>query len=396
MADNDLVKNLKSEDTKNNKGILDSLDKFISKTQPIGSIDKAIGNNLWGLNHRKIRGALPPNKDEHGYLFFTRPQLNLSSGNINNYRKFMSLLNKYDDRIQRYIRCLLDPRLHFSKNITTPLLDYQSAFIPILTNTMSTNSGWPDIVNTSFISKAGMRREQFSMVDGMVDMYEAFDLDVTFRNMREEPTTIIIDTWLHYMSCVFEGVLMPYMDFIVENEIDYNTRIYRMVLSEDKKYVKKISCTGASYPVNLPTGRFFDYSDERPYNDQTKDISVRWKCNGVVYNDDIVIHWFNQAVGIFNPEMRRLNNTAMDIIKRGKFNPKNPMAGILTGSLEKIPDNLLDKFNFRGYPRINPMTMEMEWWASKSDIEYMFNEFPMGVFEENSKRAQSLLGTDLI
>lgn len=351
--------------------IADSLDSFIESTQPLGSIDKAIGNNLWGLNHRKIKGVLPANKDEQGYVFFTRPQLNLSTQNIRNYRKFYSLLTNKEKSIHRYIRNLLDPRLKNESRIETSLLDNDLAFMPILTNTIKSISGWPDVTNSSFTSKAGVRKEQMSMVDGTVDIYESFDLDVTFNNLREEPLTLLFDTWVHYMSNVFEGTLTPYIDFITENEIDYTTRIYRVVLSENKKFVKKIACTGASYPINVPTGKFFDFTDEKPYSDQTKDVTIRFKTSGAMYNDDIIIKWFNDAVGIFNPLMRKLNASAMKMISKGINNEEEINASLVTNGLEKIPDRLLLNLNYRGYPRINPLTLEFEWWANKADIEHM-------------------------
>lgn len=383
MANNDLLGNLVAEDEIERPQDIDSLDKFIGKTQPIGSIDKAIGNNLWGINHRRVKGVLPENKDEQGYVFFTRPQLNLTSNNLRAYRKFYSLLTNKSDSIHRYVRCLLDPRLKVEKNLGTNLLDNDMAFMPILTNTVKSISGWPDVVNASFTSKPGVRKEQFSMVDGTVDIYEAFDIDVTFSNLREEPLSLIFDTWLHYMSTVFEGTLTPYLDFIKENEIDYNTRIYRIILTENKKYVKKIACTGASYPINVPTGKFFDFTDERPYSDQTKDMSIRFKSMGAIYNDDIVIKWFNDSVGVFNRQMRLLNESAENKLKSGKtFTPETANNGLATGDLEKIPDRLLQNLNYRGYPRINPMTMEFEWWASKEDIEHMKKDFEYDIIND--------------
>lgn len=347
---------------------VDSLDKFIETSQPFGSIEKAIGNTLYGINHRKIKGVLPENKDDQGYTFFTRPQLNLSTDNIRNYRHFYSLLTQKDDSIHRYVRCMLDPKLMYN-SVSSSLMDNDSAFIPVLTNTLKTISGWPDVVNSSFTSKSGVRKEQFSMVDGTVDIFESFDLDITFNNMKEEPLTLMFDTWLHYMSTVFEGVLTPYTSFITENELDYNTRIYRVVLTENKKFVKKIAATGASYPINIPTGKFFDANDERPFSDQTKDVTIRFKSLGAMYNDDILIKEFNDTGGIFNKSLRMLNAA-------------KPGPGITKfAGLQKIPANLLSKLNYRGYPRIDPVTFEMQWWANEEDVKYINKKLNINILE---------------
>lgn len=330
-----------------------SLDDYFQSTA-IGSLDKAIGNNLYGLNHRQIPNAVPSNRDTYGLTFFVRPQLNMQTDNLRNLRQFYPLLANSELTIQRFVRCMLDPRLmygySFGSNgtkvspMTCPLIDNKNAFISVLTNNIKSISGWPDVVAPVFSSNPGMYNENFAMVDGITRNYEAFDMDATFRNTRGDPILYLFYIWLHYSSFVFEGKLVPYLDFITENEIDYNTRIYRLVLDRDRNKVTKIAATGASFPISIPTGSFFDYSAEKPFNDQNNDITVRFKCLGVDYQDDITIKEFNDTVEIFNPSMR-------------KENRNNVMVA--------VPKNVLSLFNNRGYPRINPETYELEWWVPK-------------------------------
>jgi len=338
-----------------------TLDEFMEVTQTLGSSKKALGNTLRGINHRQTGVITSKNKDRQGFTFLTRPQLNLSTNNVRAYRHLYSLLNKEKVSVQRHVRTLLDPRLMSNYGDTTstedgkshtvtldcPLTDKLNPFIPVLTNNIKSVSGWPDVVNSSFISKEGVRKEQYAMVDGNVDKLEAGDIDITFDNIREEPITMIFDTWLHYMSAVFEGEMSPYMDFIAENEIDYNTRIYRLVLSENR-VVKKIAATGASYPLNVPMGKFFDYNRETPYSEQTKEISVRFKYIGVMYNDDILVQEFNETVNIFNPEMRKLDKAG--------GSPES------TTTLRLLSDEEAKIRNHSGYPRINLDTYKLEWW----------------------------------
>ena len=137
-------------------------------------------------------------------------------------------------------------------------------------------------MSNAFTSRAGVYREEFSMVDDTVKNFSAFDLTATFRNTRGDPIIYMMYIWLHYMAAVYEGTLVPYPDFIVENELDYNTRIYRLVLDQEKRYVKKIAAVGASFPMTVPMGEFFDYNHDKPFNVQTQEFSVRFKCNGVI------------------------------------------------------------------------------------------------------------------
>lgn len=328
-----------------------SLDDYFQST-PIGSIDKAIGNNLYGLNHTQVQGAVPSNKDSYGLTFIVRPQLNMQADNIRNVRLFYPLLTDSTRSIQRYVRCLLDPRLiegyNFlgtkSKLLACPIVDNQNAFFSVLTNNLNSVSGWPDIVAPTHTSKPGLYAEAIAIVDGISRNFEVFDLDVSFRNTRGDPILYLFYIWLHYSSLVFEGKLVPYWDYQTEREIDYTTRIYRLVLDQAREKVTKIAATGACFPNSVPTGSFFDFNAEKPYNDQNKDITIRFKCMGAEYMDDVLIPEFNETVAIFNPSMSD-ENRDRDMVP--------------------VSRNLRSIFNNRGYPRIDPTTNHFEIWVPK-------------------------------
>ena len=332
-----------------------SLEELIALTQPVSSIAQAGANAMYGLNHKKIANILPENRDSDGYVFFTRPQLNLRYHNILNMRKFMSLLTKEENSVQRYVRCMLDPRL-VKDGITCPLVDNQLAFIPILTNTLKTLSGWPDIVAPTFASKAGVRKEQYVQVDGTTDLYESFDIDCNFRNIKDKPIVLMRQVWLFYMAAVHEGVMSPYMDFITENELDYNTRIYKIIMDETNTIVSEIAATGASFPISVPTGKQFDHDASKKYNSQTKDINIRFKSLGAIYSDDILIYEFNETSVIFNSEIRKIINSGFQVNNSHGY--------------EKIPPNIASSLNFRGTPLINTETFALEWWISKSSLDW--------------------------
>ena len=206
---------------------------------PIGSVEKAIGNNLYGFNHRQIPGMVSSNKDVYGLTFFVRPQLNLTPQNIRNIRMFYSLLTANPTSLQRFVRCTLDPRVMIGSEsgdgilsgtgISCPLVDNNHAFIPVLTNNLNALSGWPDITAPTFTSKNGMYNEVYSQVDGITRNFESFDIDATFRNTRGDPILFMFYVWVHYTSLVYEGLLMPYIDYLLENELDYTSRIYRVL-----------------------------------------------------------------------------------------------------------------------------------------------------------------------
>lgn len=360
-----------------------SVDQLL-ESLPIGSIEKALGNNMFGVNFRQTGNVLPRSKDSYGYTFFTRPQLCLNTLNVSNYRGFYSLLTSQDASYQRFTRMMLDPRLGKDGNIRCPFVDNQNPFISILTNNIVSVSGWPDLTVPTYTSPTGLYGEEHSFVDGVTNHYESFDVDVTFKNTRGNPLLYFFYTWIKYESLVFEGILNPYLDMITENEIDYNTRIYRVVLDSTKRYVNYIGSTGASFPVNVPTGSLFDYNVDSPLNTKNSEINIRFKSIGFIAFEDYLKLEFNRTLAIFNPEMgiilnHDLNgNTNSDAVLRERGDSSYAVSG---SNYVKIPHYLIsnindNKFtgkfhelNHKAYPYINLFTNEFEWWTKASNFK---------------------------
>lgn len=331
-----------------------SLDQLFSN-MPGGSLDRAILNNLSGINHRLAPSMLPSNRDMPGLVFFTRPQLNMQKDNIRNVRQLSQLLSDEKTSMQTYMRCMLDPRLMTGLTFSTgsippiqcPIVDNLQAFIPVLTNNCTSMSGWPSISAPTWSSKPGLYNEVTSMIDGRVLNNEGWDLNVNFRNMRGDPILFMFYIWVLYASMTFEGKLVPYLDFITENEYDYNTRIYHLTTDYTRKYVTKIAACHAAFPVGVPVGDPFNFNAGQPYSEANKDIGMSFRCMGVDYFDTILIKEFNDTVAIFNPNMKTAERQM---------------------SMMKIPSTMLGMFNYRGYPHINTQTSELEWYISISEF----------------------------
>ena len=330
----------------------------------ISPLDKEVSSNLYGLKSSGELPTLEKNKDSRGYIFFTKPQFNLTTDNIKSIRQFYSLLNKNEKSIQRFVRCTLDPRmltgvtgpgsnLYGDIKISCPLVDKGNAFIPILSNTITSLTGWPDLVVPTHTTSAGLRKEQQTMVDGIFEKYNAFDLSAVFENFLGEPLSLLFQVWSMYPSLVFEGMLTPYIDLMATNEFDYNTRIYRFTMDASNTYIKKAACTGASFPNSNPTGKFFDFDRSKPFAEQVGSLNINFKSDGAMYFDDIVLKEFNMVQTYFNNE-----------IEGYLKDPKK-------SSMEKIPRVLLPKFDNRAYPIVNLDTYELEWIISKHSKAYI-------------------------
>ena len=314
----------------------------VFRSTPGGDPRSAIGDAFYGINQRQIPGAMPVNHDQHGLTFFTRPQLNLQTSNVLVSRTMVPLLTEESASVQRMVRKALDPRI----DLACPIFDSRSAFIPVLSNLLLRLNGWPDPAVETYTSKPGMAGEELSMVDGHIDNKSAYTLTATFRNVLGNPIGLIHDAWLEYASRVFIGQMLPYPDFIAMNEIDYNTRIYRLVLDRTRRFVQSIACCGAAFPISTTTGQTFNYERDQPRNSSNDEMQISFRANGWYYNDYMAVMNFNNVVGVFNPDMR-------------EYRYKDAMV--------QIPHDLMDSFRSRGYPRIDPNTLELQWWVSQGE-----------------------------
>ena len=149
--------------------ILDSSIDQIMSVLPVGSIQRALGNNLYGINFRQTGNAVPKSKDSQGFVFLTRPQLNLTANNITNYRSFYSLLTSNELSYQRFTRMMLDPRLGYDGKMKCPFVDNENPFFSVLTNNALSLSGWPDLTAPTYTSESGLYGEEVSFVDGVTN-----------------------------------------------------------------------------------------------------------------------------------------------------------------------------------------------------------------------------------
>jgi hypothetical protein len=122
-------------------------------------------------------------------------------------------------------------------------------------------------------------------------------------------------------------------------------------MDSQRRKVRRIMSTGACFPMGLPTGSFFDFDEASLYSDQNKDISIRFRCMGAEYNDDILIKEFNETSAIFNPVIREYMKADYRLIPK-KYKIIDPSVAQYT--------------NYMGYPVINPYTYDLLWIVSDS------------------------------
>lgn len=326
------------------KGEMEKITRYAGR----GGQRSALASNYYGFNHRNIGAPLPKNRDTYGYTFFTRPRLRLSYDNLISDRTFALLNTKDKHSVRRWVRATLDPVQRTGNIDMSPLVDPKQAFIPLLSNSLLSLSGWPDVTVDTYTSAEGLRKEQWTMADGFSKYHSVYTLSAEFKNSINSPINELFYYWTQYQLMVHEGLMHPHFESTIENEIDYQTRIYRLTMDPSKQFVTDIAATGVAFPLASNIAAKFDYSKESIYNDNNDTVSIPFQCTGAIYKDPILMAEFNLTVQTFNMDMH-------DALRGKLFRILQP--------------NEVNLFNHFGYPRINLDTGRLEWWVYKSDYD---------------------------
>lgn len=352
---------------------------LMARLSGYGDLTSALKNSLMGFNHRAFGAPVPFNAENHGMVFFSRPRLNLSYDNVAMDRILTPLLTDDAATYQRAIRVMLDPESGVGRNlasgnnrwhaVNTDLFDRRQAFIPLLSNNLLSMNGWPDPTMDMYVSNPGVTREVYHMADGPIDIRYNWSMTANFRNIIGDPITLLFHAWLRYMGNVRSGRMVPWPEEIIENRIDYQTGIWRILLDPARKYVQKISRTIAS-PTAVPFGASMDFATDTPFNmSNANQISIPFDCIGAEYNDPILFTEFNLLVCAHNVDMIGDNRRRVML---------------------KISSDELAYFNFYGFPRIDPRTAELEWYIYRSDYQELLQALKDGGHTlYNSKEPQS-------
>jgi len=270
---------------------------------------QAIGLSLYGMS---MDNRLP----QHGYdsetssmVFFTRPQLNLSTENISQVREFANLQTKNAASIPNWVRNTLDPRLSDPALMDVlggkkcPLVNNNYGFIPALSNLCLKTSGWPVRAVSTYVSEPGKYREVYMQVDGRSRMEGPVTITAEFARVPGDPITSLFETWGVYPEYVFEGYMDPYIDLILCKEIDYNIRMF--IFNFDWSGVKIIR-SGSTLPGIIMVsgdGAPFDFDRASTTFTEVPTVSFPMKFPAVVQNDPAILSDFNEIVSTFHSKM---------------------------------------------------------------------------------------------
>jgi len=336
-----------------------------------GLAQKATSASLNGLRCESRRLITKGPDSNHGLVFMTRPQINLSTANIAGVNELYPLLNETWQSIGAWVRGTLDPRwaIHgdredrenryneslfyddnykYDPKLRHTLADPYSAFINIVTNNVIGISGFPDVQYPSFASQPGRLGQTFQIIDGVNNLNQPIELTITLRDMVGDPIYHLFRILSLYSSKCYEGTLSRYPDFILEDCIDYNVRLFRIRLSGADRKVSSIASTYPGFVQGVASGSKYDYNLQEPYT-EARDISYRFNFSGAVYEDPLLIADFNGLVVDANPFMR--DN------KISRYMRKLTTSELSLFSYEKL------------YPYIDINTLSFDWYIQRTKYE---------------------------
>ena len=315
------------------------------------NIKQAIGLSLYGMS---MDNRLP----SHGYdsetssmVFFTKPQLNLSSENLSQVREFANLRTKNKASIGNWVRNTLDPRLSSPAlrkqlgGIPSPLVNNKYGFIPALTNLCIKTSGWPTRAVSTYVSEPGKYREVYMQVDGRSRMEGPVTITAEFARVPGDPVTSLIETWGVYPEYVFEGLMDPYIDMILAREIDYNVRMF--IFNFDWTGTRIVR-TGSTLPgIHMVSGDGESLNFDRSSTSFTSNPTVTFpmKFPAVIQNDPAILTDFNGITMTFHSKMK----------------PNGRHAG-----MRRVGYHYRGYFKGYLYPWINLETTVLETWVEES------------------------------
>lgn len=325
------------------KKYADKKRKQVSAESGLGDPSKGVGNTLHGINFLGHSLGVKTNTDYQGLTLFTRPYLNFTPDNISSKRRLTPYLTDKEETLHHAIKLLLDTKQSINYNGDHPLTDNRMGFIPAFTNLLTSLTGWPDETLDLYISTPGIRNEVYAQADHLGTSLNTFDLTATFRNIEGDPINAILAPWLVYIKGVADGSMVPYYEMIASKSLDYQSRVYRLVLDSGRQWIQKIACCGACVPTANPIGSSFSYTENKPTIEETNEQAVPFTCVGYLYNDPIIARNFNATVMYYNRSMTNANRST---------------------SMVKVPLDALYMFNFKAYPLIT-QDMELQWYVPR-------------------------------
>lgn len=301
----------------------------------------------------------PPNSEQVGLTFITRPMLNLSNVNIRQDPTLNALdtgdpvNDQHENKgIPFMIRALLDTK--FSRDNaeavdTSPLVDIRNPFLTPLCNCLTDISGFPDFILETETTEGGYHNEDITYAKGSDMLYKSGELTLGFKDISGGINLAIIYLWIYYVALQNKGIVSAYPHHINAKRLNYTVSIYRFILDPSRRYIVKWAKATGCFPKAASVGALFNFGEGESVVEAANKFSVPFVYNGMEYSPK------DGPLRDFRRLMRRY------------------VPGIDTSEYKAVPDEL--QYNFIGYPYIKNTTegFKLEFRAHADDIR-AYNE----------------------
>lgn len=235
--------------------------------------------------------GLDPQRPGNSYVFFTRPDLNISNTSKKGITPFFDYImtTEIGNFVAEYLQY---PNVEDSKVVLDSKYKTDSPFIPLYTNLCKEVSGLKDIVLDSYETAGDFMGHQLSYATG-ADGYDSIgEVTVTFADTLLSP--IFLSHYLHiqYIHEVARGEYWPRYKYLARRVIDYTISMYIFKLAEDNRTILRWGKLTGCYPVNIPLNTL-NHSNELKL-DEMDDISITYKYNFYEPMDPRVFVDFNK------------------------------------------------------------------------------------------------------
>lgn len=340
--------------------------KRVGIDQGVGDPETPSYNLHYGPNLLGTGDLVPGNTSLPGFWFFTKPNLNLTKENISSVPRLQYLSEEDPNSLGATIRSLLMPKSFrhgkagLARGVRANAVNDDYPFIPFLSTTLESMTGWPDEVTEFFMSNPGMKKEVYGWVDSPTDFYEEFTLTGTFIAKRGNPHYWFFNGLDQYAKHVGNGSIHPLPESENEFELDYNLSFYLLITDSTKKYLQMIARPGGGMIIEgNPSGAEFNFQRDQVFNKENAQYSIPFKGFGLACNDPRTVDDFNTLVRMFKTPMAA-------VMARSDTNTDDYRGSMLVGDMVYITDDYRGLFQFTStYPFINPATSEIEWWVPK-------------------------------
>ncbi|QDH47075.1 hypothetical protein PQC07_gp191 [Aeromonas phage D3] len=249
---------------------------------------------------------MPLADDTIGLSFVTRPQLNLIDDVIARSERLKVLKDVSGNSIGAYIRGTLDER--WAAANPCPALDNANPFIVALTTYLKTSNGFGDLSMQIQTTDPGMREQVYQRVASKLEENGLYSMNQTYFNPKPSVIPALFQYWMTYISEVTSGDrgCYPRAKYLFGNRIDYDTRIYHLIMNKDGEFLEQIFATVQSIPVTFPSGSQanIDNTQNSLRGEGQDDFSVQFSSTAMRFNEPGLIQAFNEHSYMYNPNIR--------------------------------------------------------------------------------------------